>query len=544
MAGDTVMPGARSASAAPHRRPGLPAWTWALPFVAAVAGSLAFAPEMTYAQFHLTFTLPWLALLAAASYVAARRGVSVAGDLGRGDRFAAIALGVHALIAFIYTTPWDNYLVYLGVWGYPPGRVLGTIGYVPIEEYAFFLIQTLGTGLFLFALARTMGPQPLGTLPPRTGAWVRAIGAALLLVGAAVGVILLLGTERGTYMGLITAWALPVVALQWGFGGDLLVRRWRIVVLGVMIPTLYLWVADTLAIGWSIWWIEPAATLGWRPFGLPVEEAVFFLVTNVLIVFGMVLALHPSSMARLRGIVAAGPAWRPLLALWAITMIPAPLLSEGFAVLSYVATTLLASAVLVYAWSRYGRVAFVLFGVAFAFGVLVEAIGAATGVPFGAYAYTAPGPTLLGVPLLVPLGWWAFTLIAIAVAPAGRALLVAPFALVAWDLGLDPLMVQQGFWAFDAGGAYYGVPLSNFVGWFVAGFLLVALLTRIEPRLLADTSPDLRWVYLVQAFLIGAGLIMFAMPLAAVVAVSAMLAVASTWWWLPPRDVGVPRSRR
>jgi lycopene beta-cyclase len=537
-----VTPSASSASAASRRRSGLPAWSWALPFLAAVAGSLAFAPEMTYAQFHLTFTLPWLALLAAASFLAARHGVAVAGDLGRGDRFAAIALAVHALIAFVYTTPWDNYLVYLGVWGYPPGRVLGTIGYVPVEEYAFFLIQTLGTGLFLFALARALGPQPLGTLPPRTGAWVRAIGAALLLAAAAVGVILL-GTERGTYMGLITAWALPVVALQWGFGGDLLVRRWRIVALGVMIPTLYLWVADALAIGWSIWWIAPAATLGWRPFGLPIEEAVFFLVTNVLVVFGMVLALHPSSMGRLRGIVAAGAAWRPLLALWAITMIPAPLLDDGFAVVSYVATTLLASAVLLYAWSRYGRVSLVLFGVAFVFGVLVEAIGAATGVPFGAYAYTAPGPTLLGVPLLVPLGWWAFTLIAIAVAPAGRALLVAPLALVAWDAGLDPLMVQQGFWAFDAGGAYHGVPISNFVGWFVAGFVLVALLTRIEPRLSTDTSSDLRAVYLVQAFLIGAGLIMFGLPLAALVAVSAMLAVASTWWWLPSRRPEAPGAR-
>jgi lycopene beta-cyclase len=541
MATVDVRPSAPEAAAAPSPAAApvaVPAWAWGLPLAGALAGSLAFAPEMTYAQFHVTFTLPSLALLVVATARAARLGRRIAGDLGRGDRFAVVALALHAVVAFVYTTPWDDHLVATGVWGYPPGRVLATVGHVPIEEYAFFLIQSVGTGLLLFALARALGPQPLGTLPgPRAAGWVRGIGALVLLAGASVGV-LLAGTERGTYMGLIMAWALPVAALQWAFGGDLLVRRWRIVALGVLVPTLYLWVVDALAIGWSIWYIEPATTLGWRPLGLPVEEAVFFLVTNAMVVFGLVISLHPASLERLRGLVSRRRPWRPLLALWAVAMVPAPLLPDAFASLSYVATTALAAAVLVHAWRRYGAASLALFGVAFAFGVAVEAVGVATGVPFGAYAYTAPGPSLLGVPLLVPLGWWAFTMIAIAVAPAGRTLVVAPFALVAWDLGLDPLMVQQGFWAFDGGGVYLGVPPGNFVGWFVAGALLVWVLTRLEPRLLAEESLDLRIVYLVQAFLIGAGLVMFGLPLAAVVAVAAMLAVASTWWWLPP----VPRS--
>ena len=54
-----------------------------------------------------------------------------------------------ALIALIYTTPWDNYLVASGVWFYDPRLVLNrTIGYVPVEEYAFFILQTFLTGLF------------------------------------------------------------------------------------------------------------------------------------------------------------------------------------------------------------------------------------------------------------------------------------------------------------------------------------------------------------------------------------------------------------
>jgi lycopene beta-cyclase len=521
----------------------LPAWAWGLPLVAAAVGSLAFAPSMTYAQFHITFTLPWLALLAVAASRARRGGMRLAGDLGRGDAFAWGALGVHALIAFLYTTPWDNYLVARGVWGYPPGRVLATLGYVPVEEYAFFLVQTLSTGLALFAFARAWGPLAIALPSPRAGAWLRGSGVAVLLALAAAGVVAL-GTERGTYVGLITAWALPIVAVQWAFGGDLLVARWRLVATAIAVPTLYLWVADALAIRWSIWWIDPGLTLGLRPLGLPVEEALFFLVTNVLVVFGLVIALHPASMPRLRAILAGGRTWRPVLVLWALAMVPAPLVPDTFPVLSYAATALLAAAVLLYAWTRYGRVALLLFALSFGFGVVVEAIGAATGVPFGAYAYTAVGPSILGVPLLVPLGWFAFTIIAIAVAPPGRALLVAPLALVAWDLGLDPLMVDRGFWVFTAGGPYLGVPLSNFVGWYLTGTVLVWLLLRVEPRLANDTSWDLRATYLAQAFLIGAGLVLFGLPLAAAVSVPAMLAIASTWLWLGARQGHGPEGAR
>jgi lycopene cyclase domain-containing protein len=58
-----------------------------------------------------------------------------------------------ATIAVVYTTPWDNYLVATGVWYYDPRLVLNvTLGYVPIEEYAFFILQTFLTGLFVLWL--------------------------------------------------------------------------------------------------------------------------------------------------------------------------------------------------------------------------------------------------------------------------------------------------------------------------------------------------------------------------------------------------------
>jgi len=59
-----------------------------------------------------------------------------------------IAIIILIIVALIYTTPWDNYLVENNVWYYDPEKVMGIlIGFVPIEEYAFFVVQTILIGL-------------------------------------------------------------------------------------------------------------------------------------------------------------------------------------------------------------------------------------------------------------------------------------------------------------------------------------------------------------------------------------------------------------
>jgi putative membrane protein len=208
--------------------------------------------------------------------------------------------------------------------------------------------------------------------------------------------------------------------------------------------------------------------------------------------------------------------WRLLFVIWALLMIPAPLFPERFASFAYASTGALTLGVLLLSFRRFGALrTLLLFTVAFSFGVAIEVIGERTGFPFGSYSYRESGLALLGVPLLVPLGWYALTLIAIAVAPRTPlgTRFIAPLALVVWDVGLDPLMVLKGFWVFEVG-PYFGVPWSNFLGWGAAGWLLVALLVRLEPRLAVDPLPDLRPLYLVQAFLISVGLAFFGLPLA------------------------------
>lgn len=57
----------------------------------------------------------------------------------------------------------------------------------------------------------------------------------------------------------------------------------------IALPTVYLWIVDTLALKRGTWVIESGTKLGWHLWdGLEIEEAVFFLVTNVLIVFGLI----------------------------------------------------------------------------------------------------------------------------------------------------------------------------------------------------------------------------------------------------------------
>jgi lycopene beta-cyclase len=74
-------------------------------------------------------------------------------------RFVA-GVAALSLVAFLYTTPWDNAIVLLGVWTYDPALILGIVlGVVPLEEYLFYVLQTILTCLIVLAL-RT--PATLG----------------------------------------------------------------------------------------------------------------------------------------------------------------------------------------------------------------------------------------------------------------------------------------------------------------------------------------------------------------------------------------------
>lgn len=209
----------------------------------------------------------------------------------------SVLLG-HIVVALVYTTPWDNYLVATGVWWYNPELVTGlTIGWVPIEEYTFFIVQTIFTGLWLLYLARRLPMEAQPKAPPSglRGGLLFSLG--LLWLGMAG--ILIWGWQPGTYLALILVWALPPVLLQIGFGLDILWRYRRLIGLTLSSVTLYLSLADALAIGSGTWTIDPTQSFQIYLAGvLPLEELVFFLMTNVLLVFGVVLVLSQESQSR------------------------------------------------------------------------------------------------------------------------------------------------------------------------------------------------------------------------------------------------------
>ncbi len=201
------------------------------------------------------------------------------------------------VLAVTYTTPWDNYLVATRVWWYDPALVSGlVIGWVPIEEYTFFVLQTVLGGLWLANLAVSAPPSG-----DQSDARPRLQRGALWLVALwlIAALALILDVPPATYLGLELVWALPPLALQVAFGGDLLWRRRWLVLAGFLPLTVYLSAADSLAITMGTWTINPDQSLGILLGGvLPIEEAVFFLLTNLLVTFGTVLIWTPESRTR------------------------------------------------------------------------------------------------------------------------------------------------------------------------------------------------------------------------------------------------------
>ena len=249
---------------------------------------------MTYFGFLFLFLMMPIAALLGMAWLDKRRGLERPAALQSWPVWAAI--GLHMIIALIYTTAWDNYLVATGVWWYDPALVTGiTLGWVPIEEYTFFILQPIMGGLWLLFVMRRLTMKDEALRPSLRLRSVILPGLLWLFAAA----MLIMGWQPGTYLALILIWALPPIVLQLGFGADILWRNRRLVLFSIVSLTLYLSFADALAINWGTWTIDPGQSLGIYLGGvLPVEEFIFFVVTNTLITFGIVLVIAEESRNR------------------------------------------------------------------------------------------------------------------------------------------------------------------------------------------------------------------------------------------------------
>jgi lycopene cyclase domain-containing protein len=102
--------------------------------------------------------------------------------------------------------------------------------------------------------------------------------------------------ERFTYFALLLVWALPPIVLQWVAGWKWLNLHRRAWLLGILIPTVWLVIADSTALN-VVWTIAPSKSTGILLLNVPVEEAVFFLLTNTLVVQSFLLIYHTQELA-------------------------------------------------------------------------------------------------------------------------------------------------------------------------------------------------------------------------------------------------------
>jgi len=107
---------------------------------------------LTYFGFLLLFLVPPIAILL----------LLVRNVLGRQH---LLALALLIVVAVVYTSPWDNYLVIRGVWTFDRAKIANVFLWrVPVEEYIFYILQVLLTGLFTIWLmaggVRQRGEEP------------------------------------------------------------------------------------------------------------------------------------------------------------------------------------------------------------------------------------------------------------------------------------------------------------------------------------------------------------------------------------------------
>lgn len=198
-----------------------------------------------------------------------------------------------SIIALVYTTPWDNYLVAHRIWYYDPQKILGIIfGYVPIEEYSFFILETVLVSLFIVIVINLR----IITFPESYSITFSKNKLTLLIGLLLIWLFSLLGFVTGNgplrYMNLLLIWALPPIMIQITIGWEIIEYNKKAILTLIVLLSSYLALTDFLAIYDGIWKINSNYTIGIVFIVLPLEEILFFFVTVILTTFGFILTYY------------------------------------------------------------------------------------------------------------------------------------------------------------------------------------------------------------------------------------------------------------
>jgi uncharacterized membrane protein len=146
---------------------------------------------------------------------------------------------------------------------------------------------------------------------------------------------------------------------------------------------------------------------------------------------------------------------------------------------------------------------FLFFDLVFSITIILEYVGVTTGLIFGDYYYTSKfGPLILGtVPIMIPLAWFCLFYVSFQIGlfifdynfetplsvQSGLLLsIVQSFIMTFWDISKDVEAVFiNGYWVWEnvnSSSAYFGIPVSNYIGWFVTSLLIYGTFNLILSR--------------------------------------------------------------
>jgi len=237
---------------------------------------------MTYLRFHLIFNLPLLILLAALNGAAPW-------TTGEGA-----APGLVLLAVMIFTTPWDNLAAKWGIWGFPREKYSLRLGYLPVEGYAFFLLQSANVMLAVRGLFCSFPDW-------RTGQETEIGKATLICLAASVIPLAFVAIQlrrlrrmagpRVNYA-VHLAWFLPVIYAQWILAPWLFWGHAGLLALVAAVFGVYYTLADLAAVRAGTWFFDEKQITGVKLGGvLPWEEIAFFFLTSLLVAQSYLLLL-------------------------------------------------------------------------------------------------------------------------------------------------------------------------------------------------------------------------------------------------------------
>jgi lycopene cyclase domain-containing protein len=240
-----------------------------------ISGGQKFAFPATYVQLQAVFMLiPMLLLI-----FLPRRLLHSSPHL---HKYAWIFGSIMFVASLIQGASWDNLGAKYGIWIFDKANMIGHIGFIPVEEYVCIVNDMLLTTLFALQVwtFRTDHLE-LCKEVKIPGAWLKYLLIVIFLVFGILGWNLLIkGEEKYLFFGIILGFFFPFFALEWAVGYDSFMRRKLLWLASWLIPGLYMYLFDSLAVNQGIWIFDYKFTTNTWIFGT-INLEVFLVYISI-----------------------------------------------------------------------------------------------------------------------------------------------------------------------------------------------------------------------------------------------------------------------